>query len=381
MQQQVGVAVFLSVLLVITLSNLFYFKRLQKGSVQNEVPGVSVLLPVRNEEDNIRACIETVLSSDYPDFEVLVLNDGSKDGTAAVLSEISRNDDRIKVFEGKPLPPGWFGKHWACDQLAGAATGKYILFTDADTRHTPQVLGDAVSKMLDDDIDFLTLFPKEEVKSWAEKLTLPIMSFSFLAIIPLALAYRTRMSGLSSANGQFMLFRKEAYEIIGGHEAVKDRVLDDFSLAGKIKKSGFKWRFFDGSDRISCRMYKNIREVYSGLGKNLFSVFGCHSAIYVFIWFWMGFVFIGTPIIGALCFSDVLSFHKLGWLCAANTLLGFTLWAIAITRFHFPWYLAFLYPLIVAMSICLAMTSFVLVISGNGRWKGRALIRPKVHWI
>lgn len=381
MQQQIGVAVFLSVLLLITLSNLFCFKRLKRRGMIPEPPRISILLPARNEEENVAACIESLLNSEYHDFEVLVLNDRSEDNTGGIVREISKTDSRVMLIDGKPLPAGWLGKHWACDQLSRAATGEYLLFTDADTRHTPYTLNDAAAKMLDEKIDFLTLFPKEEVKSWSEKLTLPIMGLSFLAIIPLALAYRLRAPSLSSANGQFMMFRKEAYELTGGHEAIKDKVLDDFTLAGRIKKHGFRWRFLDGSDRVKCRMYRNLREVYNGLGKNLFSVFGCHSAIFIFIWFWMGFVFIGTPVIGALGFSNVLSYEKLAWLCAANTILGLVLWTTAILRFGFPAHLSFFYPLIVAMSIGLALTSFFLTVSGNSKWKGRTLIKPKVHWI
>lgn len=381
MQQQIGVVSFLSVLLVITLSNLFFFKKLKSQKKPSNPPRVSILIPARNEESNVGACLETLLRSDYPNFEIVVLNDHSEDGTEKVVEAISKRDGRVTLIKGKPIPPGWLGKHWACHQLFQAATGEYILFTDADTRHAPDNLTDAVSGMRSAGIDFLTLFPREKVVTWAEKLTLPIMSFSFLAIIPLGLAYYTRLPGLSSANGQFMMFRKRAYEIMGGHEAIKNKVLDDFSLAERTRQFGFKWRFLDGSNRIECRMYNNLREVYAGLGKNLFSVFGCHTAIYVFIWLWMGYVFIGTPIVGALSFSDVLSYEKLAWLCVASTVLGFILWTISLVRFKFPVYLNVLYPMIIAMSMGLAFTSLVLTVSGNSKWKGRTLIRPKIHWI
>lgn len=380
-QDQTAAFWFLSVLLLITFSNLLYFKRPKSSGSIPVPPKVSILVPARNEEENIRSCVESLLLFDYPNFDVLVLDDGSEDDTAKIVQELSDSGGRVSLIEGKLLPPGWLGKTWACHQLAQAATGDYLLFTDADTRHQPQALNAAVSTMIDEKIDFLTLFPKEEAVSWGEKLTIPIMGFSFLSIMPLALAYHVPLAGLSSANGQFMLFRKEAYKQIGGYKAIKGEVLDDFALAKRTKRARLKWRFLDGSRSLSCRMYKNSGEVFNGLGKNLFSVFGYHSAIFLFIWYWMGIAFIEPPIVAALGFTGVVQYDKLAWLCLVNTALGFTIWAIALTRFKFPWYLIFLYPLIIAMSIGLAVTSFMLAVSGKTSWKGRTLIRHKIHWI
>lgn len=381
MQQQQSVVWFLSVLLIITLSNLLFFRRPKKRELIATPPKTSILIPARNEENNIKTCIESLLLSDYPDFELLVLDDRSEDGTGEIVKGLSKLDDRVVLIEGKPLPHGWLGKPWACHQLATRATGEYLLFTDADTRHQPHALSHAISKMIGEEIDFLTLFPREEVVTWPEKLAVPIMGFSFLAIIPLVIAYNVRLPGLASANGQFMLFRKEAYEKVGGYKAIRSEVLDDFALAKNTKRMGLKWRFLDGTESLSCRMYKNFREVFNGFGKNLFSVFGCHSAIFLFIWFWMGFIFIAPPIIAVLGFSKIIVHDNLAWICVVNTALGLTLWTIALIRFKFPRHLILLYPLIVAMSICLALTSFTLAISGKTSWKGRSLIRPRIHWI
>lgn len=380
-QQQLGITVFLSVLLFITVGNLFYFRSLKSCECAKFSPKVSILIPARNEEKNIRTCAESLLLSDYPDLEILVLDDRSEDGTGEIVREMSALDGRITLVEGKPLQEGWLGKPWACHQLSQKATGEYLLFTDADTRHHHQTLNRAVSRMMNDSIDFLTLFPKEEVVSWPEKFSVPIMGFSFLAIMPLVFAYHLRFAGLSSANGQFMMFTKKAYEIIGGHEAIKGEVLDDFRLAGMVKRMNLKWRFLDGTNSLSCRMYGNFHEVFNGFGKNLFSVFGCHTAIFLFIWFWMGIVFLSPPVLTALGFSNVISYDNLAWLCAANTLLGLTLWTIALTRFKFPLHLILLYPMIIATSIGLALASFALNISGNSKWKGRTLTKPKIHWI
>ena len=176
------------------------------------------LVPARNEEDKIAACIRSLLAQDYPSFEVLVLDDQSSDGTRLILEQIANSHPTLKVLVGKSPQDGLLGKNWACVQLAQQAQGDLLFFTDADTLHHPQTLRASVTALLGAQADLLTGFPRQEVRSWGERLMVPFFSWAILCFIPLELAYRLRLPALSSGVGQMLLFRREAYEAIGGHE-------------------------------------------------------------------------------------------------------------------------------------------------------------------
>ena len=168
-------------------------------------PRVSVLVPARNEEANIGDCVRSLLSQDYPDFEVIVLDDGSRDRTGEILAELAARDPRLRVIAGRELPAGWLGKHWACQQLGEAADGELLLFTDADTRHGPRSLWNGAAASLAQGADLLTAFPRQEVVTWSEKLVVPFFPWSLLSFLPLALAYRVRSPAFCAAIGQYML--------------------------------------------------------------------------------------------------------------------------------------------------------------------------------
>jgi len=156
-------AVFFSFLLfgpLTALLNFFTVKRFDQYPPSKIYPMVSVLVPARNEALNIAACITSLLEQDYPDFEVIVLNDNSTDETPGILARLSKSHPRLQVLHGSPLPEDWHGKNWACRQLDQAATGELILFTDADTRHTPDMLRASVSALLAEGADLVTAFPR-----------------------------------------------------------------------------------------------------------------------------------------------------------------------------------------------------------------------------
>ena len=160
MQQQIGVACFLVVISTFAVSNLFMFRRLDRCREATRKPFVSVLLPMRNEEKNAEACIRSLLSQEYPAFELLVLDDESTDGTWDIVSRLAAEDPRVVAIKGLPLPGGWLGKHWACHQLAMAAKGEVLLFTDADTRHAPDSLAVGVNALVAEEADMITAFPR-----------------------------------------------------------------------------------------------------------------------------------------------------------------------------------------------------------------------------
>lgn len=379
-QHQACLLLFLLVLLAIAVTNLRRLRRLGEYPVPSQLPTVSVLVPARNEVANIGPCVSSLLAQRYPHYEVLVLDDDSTDGTARVLASLRKRDGRFHVLRGEPLPPGWLGKHWACHQLAKRAEGDLLLFTDADTRHHPHALRDAVAALGAEKADLLTAFPKEDVVSWAERLLVPILHLSFLSLIPLHLAYRLRAPMLSATIGQFMLFRRDAYEMIGGHAAVRQHAADDLALGRRIKAAGLRWRVADGGARVSCRMYRSFRQVYDGFGKNLFATFEYNVPLFLLAALWLGLAFLEPPAVLALKLAGVPLKGFSTELAALSVLASLLLWGISHRRFRVPIHLALFYPASVLLMILIALRSMVLTLNGRATWKGRTLVRHPIRW-
>lgn len=336
-------------------------------------PRLSILVPVRNEEQNIRDCVHSLLAQDYPDLELLLLDDDSCDASGRILKELAREDARVQVIQGAPLPPGWIGKHWACHQLAHAAQGEFLLFLDADTRYEPQALRLAMAALLAERADLLSLFPRQEVYSWAERLMVPVMHWSIFSFFPLLLAYHLPIPALAVSNGQFMLFRRSAYEQIGGHAAVRQNVVDDMALTRRVRAHRLRWRLLDGNPYVRCRMYHNFREVYEGFGKSLFAFFGYNVPLLLFVWLWLLMLFweplvvLGLGVMGIVV--SAANMVLAGWAVVLSVLL----WGLNHWRFGYRLYLVLCYPLSILLAVAIALSSVYLTLSGRGMWKGRRL--------
>jgi chlorobactene glucosyltransferase len=379
-QHQISIIAFVLVLLLIALSNLRALRRLGDWGMPPRFPRVSVLVPARNEEENISHCVNSLLAQEYPDFEVLVLDDDSGDATGQIVASLAAEDDRSQVLKGKPLPPDWLGKHWACHQLAQAADGELLLFTDADTRHHPQTLRDAVAALLAEEADLVSALPRQEVGSVAERLTVPVIPWAIFSFVPLGLAYQLHSPALSATVGYFMLFRRQAYEKIGGHAAVRQHAVDDIALGRRIVAHRLRWRLVDGGKHIRCRMYRNFRQVFEGFSKNLFAAFEYKVLIFVFIWLWVGMVFLEPVTVLALGLT-VAPLPQLSLrLAATGVAVSLLLWGLTHWRFRFSLYLPFLYPLTVLLSVVIAMRSMALTLAGRTTWKGRTLPSSRIRW-
>ncbi len=364
---------FLFLLLLIAISNLFVLRSLKSYSGPIASIPVSILVPARNEEEIIGQCVSSLLAQDYPSFEVRVLDDGSTDGTWAILENLAAVDRRLIVSRGEPLPQGWMGKHWACHQLALRATGELLLFTDADTVHAPSMLGRAVNALSAEKADLLTALPRQVMRSFAEKLVMPFSYWAIMAFLPLAIAYHSDNPALSSATGQFMLFRRSAYRQIGGFEAVRNKVVDDVELCKLTRSQGLRWRLLDGRDGYSVRQYKNLGELLEGHIKNFFAIFSNNILVFSLIWLWLVIAFCLPLIILVIGLADPASAAApLVWLAAAGVAAGFLTWLIAYARFGLPIYLAVLFPFIVLTMFSIGIASAVLNLSGRAAWKGRA---------
>ncbi|MEK6938170.1 MAG: glycosyltransferase [Nanoarchaeota archaeon] len=367
--------IFLLIIVIIILfnhlTNIFSLSSLGSYPEPEVFPKVSILVPARNEERNIRKCIRSLLAQDYPNFELLVLNDNSTDATGEILTKF--NDPRLKVFSGEPLPEDWMGKHWACHQLAEKATSEIILFIDADTWHHPKMLRAAISAFLTENADFASALPKEEARSWGEKLIIPFIPWSLITFLPMVIARRTQRPMLSASIGQFMIFKKEAYLKIGGYSAIRDQVLDDVTFGRRVKSFGLRWRFFDGTDYITCRMYRSFRETCSGLGRYVFPIFKNNTISFSAVFLLYIAAVFGPLLVILLWLIGMIINADLLTLSFISMIILFLSWVISNVRFKFPVYLSIIYPITMGIMAYIAYGSMVRALAGKIKWKGRKI--------
>ena len=232
---------------------------------------VSVIIPARNEEANIARVVRSV-AGQADSREILVVDDQSRDRTGAILEELRATDPRLRVLRTKGLPEGWSGKTHALVTAAREAHGEWLLFTDADTEHLPGSLGTLLARAEQEGADLLSLSPGQQVLTWWEKSVIP------LVYVHLARLYRFEDVGdphspAAAANGQYLLVRRETYERIGGHAAVRGEILEDVALARRIKSAGGRLVFLPGSAWVRTRMYRTFGEMWGGWTKNLFLLY------------------------------------------------------------------------------------------------------------
>ena len=371
---------FQSVVLLIIFSNIWIARQARKHLLPPAFPTVSILVPARNEEQKIAACVRSLLDQDYPDFEVLVLDDQSTDNTRTILEEIATSNPTLSVLDGQPAPGDQVGKSWACTQLADQAKGDLLFFTDADTFHHPHTLKAAVTAMIGEQADLLTGYPRQEVGSWGERFLVPFFSWAMISFNLLWLAYRLRLPALSGAVGQMMLFRREAYFTVGGHRGVRTSLVDDFSLARHIKSSGLRWRVVYIADLISCRMYQGSLEAYNGFVKNFFAAFNFRLLPYSFAFSWLTIVFWVPLIVLSLMCLGLAPLAQLRDLSVC-IMLSVLVWLIPYLEIRVPFYLAFFYPITMLVKFVVALQSLRHTITGNISWKGRSISRQNWRWL
>jgi chlorobactene glucosyltransferase len=380
-QHPLVVIIFLCFCLLTAYSNHRTVRRFGDYPRATVTPRVSILVPARNEARSIEGCVQSLLDQDYPDFEVLVLDDHSTDETRDILMRLARGNRRLALLDGETLPGGWLGKHWGCHQLAKAASGELLLFTDADTLHHETALSESVAALQAEQADLVTAFPLEEVNSWGEKLVVPIMSWGIFSFLPLRLAYKSSLPGLSITIGQFMLFRRSVYEAVGGFRAVRQDIVDDVTLGRRVLEQGFQWRLLDATEHVRCRMYQSFSEVVEGFSKNVFAFFEYRFLPYVIAWTLMGVIFLEPALaLGAYLAGTSLTEFPPN-LAAIAVALSVLLWYIALRRFRFPAYVAVLYPISLFLFLLIVVRSLILTITGNTTWKGRSLVRPAMRWL
>ncbi|MBM3944488.1 MAG: glycosyltransferase [SAR202 cluster bacterium] len=361
-------------LAIVTLSNLSSFRSLRRASPGGDGPLVSVLVPARDEERNIRACVESLLAQSHRSIEVLVLDDHSTDGTADVVREMAAGDARVRLLTGAELPGGWLGKHWACHQLSQAAPGDLLLFVDADTTLERATVADAVASMRADGAALVSLLPTRVPCSWLDTMVFLVIDWAIHSWLPFTIAYRTTSPALSVSFGQFMLFTREAYGRIGGYEGVRQHVVDDVELGRRIKAAKLTWRLYDGSGRAMTRMYTTASEVMDGLAKNIFRFFGRKVWALATAWV-LGMALAVAPI--AVLVASAVSDTGAAPVALAGVTVGLLLatWLVACMRFGHGAWRALLYPFAIATTLQVALWSMVRTLQGRTNWKGRAIMK------
>jgi len=344
-----------------------------------EAPLISVCIPARNEERNIRLCVESMLVQDYPNFEIIVLDDRSTDATPEILRQLAARDDVLKITHGSDLPAGWAGKPHALFQASAAARGQWLCFVDADTFLAPEALSSCYAKAIETKADMFTIMTFQILGSFWEKVVMPIV------MTALSVGFSPRKvndpkSKDAIANGQFILIKRPVYDAIGGHESVKDQIVEDKAIAEQVKRNGYRLIVADGSAVAQTRMYTSLPEMWEGWTKNIYlglsdqpsllllGVFGAFlllvTALVLPLW----------PLFGILWYSQ-----GGGWLALTVIAKSLTLWALVIyARARVAsgmgisaWY-ALTLPLGAAVFAAMMFTSAWRVLSGKGvAWKGR----------
>jgi chlorobactene glucosyltransferase len=271
----------LSVLLINLLLNLRALHKLgfEKGKLPEDSPCISVLVPARNEEEDIVPCVESLRKQDYPAYEILVLDDNSTDRTAERVAEIAAKDPRVKLLRGKPLPQGWAGKPHACHQLAAQAKGSWLLFTDADTIHAPTVLSSAMTYAHEHNLSLVSGLPLQKAVSFSQRVAVPAMYFFILCCMPLWWVQGSRRPRPGLVIGQFIFVSAADYREVGGHEAVRSKILEDIWLGFTMARHGKRMGVVDLSGMVSGE----FGDLWEGFGKFAYSIASLGTWLFVLI--------------------------------------------------------------------------------------------------
>ena len=309
MLYQVIIAAGLVIFVLNLILNLRALKSPKSDStIPEQAPFISVLNPARDEEINIETCLRSLQKQDYPNFEVIVLDDNSADNTANIVERFTDTDGRIRLIRGQPLPENWAGKPFACHQLAKQAKGSWLLFVDADTVHAPHMLRSVLALALKSKSSLLSGFPRQIANSLPQKVAIPVLYFIILSWLPLWWLQRSKEPKPSLAIGQFLLFPAEEYWKFGGHKAVKSRILEDVWLGIEVNRHGGRHIAVNLSPVVSCNMYQDIGAMWEGFIKWVYSVAALSRAALVglliagylfflapFYWLWNDYFIVAAP--------------------------------------------------------------------------------------
>ena len=338
-------------------------------------PRVSVCVPARNEERDLEACLVSLLNQDYPDFEVIVVDDNSTDRTPEIMESLKERYPSLIPVRGAELPPDWYGKPFALHQAVENSRGDLLLFTDADPVFRSYALTTAVEEMQNHSLDMLTLLPGAEFGSFWERAVQPLI-FAFIAALARFGKVNDPESEAAMGIGAFLMIRREVYDRVGGHASLKQVILEDIGMGRLLKQAGARIRIANGREIYSIRMYHSLKEIWTGWRKNIFLAMKRSVAKTFYYIFWvLGFVLTPWLVAGVHFWMG----SALGW--QAMALAGLALVLVTQATLCYELKLqqryALLFPLGALVMAAIMINSMLhMLLRGHAEWRGRTYSKP-----
>ncbi len=363
-----GIAAFFHVIFLLTsIINITFGPFLRKiNHSLIDFPLVSIMIPARNEEQNIANCLDSLLMQDYQNFEILVLDDNSEDSTWNIISDYAAKHPNIKAIKGGSLLPGWTGKNNALRQLVAEAKGEIYLFTDADNSYAQNAVSNSIKYIEKFNLDYLSAFPQQITKSFPEKLIIPFIDIVIYSFFILWSQYFIKWNIFAAANGQWIVCKKKSYNALGGHTAVKGRIVEDISLFREAKRKNMKTLTLAGTSVVYGRMYHSFSEIWHGLSKNIFGITDYNIPLFILINLIL-FVFIIMP------YFLILFTNTFFVILSIFTIL--ILWRLLLAIFfkHNIGIAVFLHPFLILIINILSINALLRYKYGSVSWKGRKM--------
>lgn len=330
---------------------------------------ISICIPARNEAANLEPCVHSLLAQSHRALEVLVYDDQSTDETPEILERLIAGDRRVRRVPTVELPAGWVGKQWGCDRMGRAATGEWLLFTDADVRFAPTCLERTLAESKRSGVDLLSTFPQEITGSLGEAILVPLIHFILFSYLPMGRMRATSDPSASAGCGQFLFVKRAAWLEVGGHASWRTSMHDGIRMPRALRAAGRRTDLFDGTALVSCRMYRGFLATWRGFAKNAYEGLGSlwllmlltllHLTGHVLPWV----VLAAAPWIGLSLIETAL--------VASAIVLQLTQRVLLATRFRQSFSSALLHPLGVLLMTAVQWYSLGLQLTGRRGWKGR----------
>lgn len=332
---------------VISLVNWLARLYLPASSKTGTRPLVSVLIPARNEENTISHLLTDLQATDYHSLEIIVYDDLSTDRTPDIVKQFATGRHPVRLVRGNTLPQGWLGKNWACYCLSQVATGERYLFLDADVRISNETIGKAMTYMDLYRLALLSIFPTQRLPTWGARLSVPLMNWILLSLLPLPLVRLSAQPSLAAANGQFLLFDATVYRRLSPHESVKNNPVEDMAIMQRFKKEKLPVATLLGGKDIFCTMYTTLSSAIEGFSKNIIQFFGGSGFLtalfvlfttlapfylFLFTGWWWGITYVCLIVLNHL-FVSLASCQSVKWNLGLFIFRQCVLWIILFSAF------------------------------------------------
>lgn len=344
-------------------------------NTSKSTPKVSIILPARNEEEFLEKCLDSLLEQDYENYEIITIDDSSDDSTGRIISEYAKKNSKVIHVSARPKPEGWMGKNWACMEGYRKATGELLLFTDADTKHSKNIVSLAVAHLISFNLDALSVIPKMLTFDFWTKISLPMIS-TFL---------HTRFSALNVNNsskktayffGSFFIMRKTTYDKIGMHESVKHEIIEDGALGKKTKDLGYKIKIVRGEHLIDAVWARDKITLWNALKRLMIPLYLQSEKIAIGSFFATLFLlFVPFPIFITSVFLPVETMSA-KMLCVTAALASFLVYVAAIIETKFLLELRLVHALFAPLGSLVVVLGFLNGLlhakkSSSISWRGR----------